>query len=174
MVNRSEKKSWIGIILVSTSFVASLFMLTNQNEVANNQIKKLQSHLSELESEKRALYSRVKRAETDSNGNFCPTNNHQLDMERRFTGEYYYQLIDNNAHTFDCFHISAPGFSNDIHIGFSNGCKSHDDEKWEIVLGGWSGTRHVIRDGNQSPKYGLVKRESCSDQFCSEEARKNR
>ena len=173
-VDGSVKKSWIGIISKSTTIMVMfiiaqilIIMLTNRNLT-------LQSHIAKLETDKQELFSRVKRSEIDANGQFCPTDNHKLDMIRRFTGEYYYQLIDGNAHTFDWFHISASDFSNDIHIGFSNGCKSHHDEKWEIVLGGWSGTRHVIRDGNQSPKYGLVKRESCSDQFCTDDARTNR
>ena len=132
-----------------------------------------QSRIQSLEIENLRL-NRVKRSAINADGQLCFADLPKLDMVRKFTGEYYYQLIDGNADTFDSFHISAPGFSNDIHLGFSKGCKSHDDEKWEIVLGGWVGTRHVIREGNQVPKYGLVKRESCSHEFCSDVDRKNR
>merc|ERR1712168_1541703 len=57
-------------------------------------------------------------------------------------------------------------WSNDIHIGFQNGFSGHDDSKWEIVIGGWAGTKHVIRDGNASPTHGLVQKENPSrDEF---------
>ena len=73
-----------------------------------------------------------------------------------FNTEYKYRVIDDNAQFKDYFRIIADDFTNDIHLGFSNGFTGHDDEKWEIVLGGWSGSTHVIRDANQTPIYGLV------------------
>ena len=158
------------ISLVLMVVVVGLLVMGKYNSDFNeNQQFRIQS----LEYENLQL-NRVKRSATNAAGQFCFADLPKLDMVRKFTGEYYYQLIDGNADTFDWFHISAPGFSNDIHLGFSKGCKSHDDEKWEIVLGGWSGTRHVIREGNQVPKYGLVKRESCSHEFCSDVDRKKR
>ena len=71
---------------------------------------------------------------------------------------YNYRVVDKKAQFKDYFHISAPDFGNDIHLGFSNGFSGHDDAKWEIVIGGWGGTQHVIRDGNQTPGHGLVKK----------------
>jgi len=41
----------------------------------------------------------------------------------------------------------------------------HEDKKWEIVLGGWEGTRSVIRNKNQTPKDGLVKVEHSESDF---------
>ena len=39
---------------------------------------------------------------------------------------------------------------------FSDGFNGHADNKWEIVIGGWNASKHVIRDGNQTPIGGLV------------------
>ena len=46
-------------------------------------------------------------------------------------------------------------FNHDISIGFS-ASNGHNDKKWEIVIGGWSGTRSVIRSKNEWPIYGHV------------------
>ena len=73
----------------------------------------------------------------------------ELDVTKSFDTNYNYQLIDENALNYDFFHFNAEDFTNDIHIGFSNGFNGHNDKKWEIVIGGWGGTRHVIRDQNQ-------------------------
>ena len=51
---------------------------------------------------------------------------------------------------FDCRNIA-----NDIHIGYSK-TSGHDDQKWEIVIGGWSGTKSVIRDKNQGESLASV------------------
>ena len=40
--------------------------------------------------------------------------------------------------------------SNDIHVGVSK-TPNHKDPKFEIVIGGWRGTKSVIRDRNQGP-----------------------
>ena len=81
----------------------------------------------------------------------------ELDVIKSFDTQYNYQLIDQNALNYDFFHINAEDFTNDIHIGFSNGFNGHNDKKWEIVLGGWKGKQHVIRDQNQKPGQGLAK-----------------
>ena len=71
-----------------------------------------------------------------------------LDVSRFFNTRYWYQVMGGNAQIYDYFHINAPDFDN-IFIGFSNGFNGHDDDKWEIVLGGWGGKQHVIRYGNR-------------------------
>ena len=81
----------------------------------------------------------------------------ELDVSKSFHTKYNYQLIDENALDYDFFHFNAEDFTNDIHIGFSNGFNGHNDKKWEIVLGGWGAKQHVIRDQNQSPAQGLAK-----------------
>ena len=73
-----------------------------------------------------------------------------------FDDSYNYQAVFNNLNDFAGFTITAPDFSHDIHIGLSKH-DVHEDKKWEIVLGGWKGTKSVIRNKNQSPKDGLVK-----------------
>ena len=70
------------------------------------------------------------------------------------------EMLVENAQNYDYFQFNASDFTNDIHIGFSNGFSGHDDSKWEIVIGGWTGTIHVIRDENSSPLYGLVKKQN--------------
>ena len=77
-----------------------------------------------------------------------------LDVSRYFDGRYWYQVMAGNAQNYDYFHFNAPDFSSDIHIGFSSGFTGHDDSKWEIVLGGWGGKKHVIRERSQ-PKVVL-------------------
>ena len=81
----------------------------------------------------------------------------ELDVTKFFNTKYNYQLIDENALDYDFFHFNAKDFTYDIHIGFSNGFNGHNDKKWEIVLGGWAGKQHVIRDQNQKPARGLAR-----------------
>ena len=57
-------------------------------------------------------------------------------------------MDDGNAHEKDYFYISAPDFTKDLNIGFSNGYTGHRDKKWEIVAGGFFGREFVIRQGN--------------------------
>ena len=72
-----------------------------------------------------------------------------LDVSRFFGNAYFHQKIDDGkAHEKNYFHISAPDFTQDLAIGFSNGYTNHDDAKWEIVAGGRAGTEFVIRQGN--------------------------
>jgi hypothetical protein len=73
-----------------------------------------------------------------------------------FTTEYHYKALYDNANDYDGFIIDASDFTHDIHIGLSKH-DVHEDKKWEIVIGGWSGTQSVIRSANQSPKSGHVK-----------------
>ena len=73
-----------------------------------------------------------------------------------FTTEYNYKALYDNAYDYDGFIFDATDFTNDIHIGLSKN-DVHEDKKWEIVIGGWSGTQSVIRSANQSPKAGHVK-----------------
>ena len=62
---------------------------------------------------------------------------------------YNHIPIDNgNAHEKEYFHISAPNFTQDLGIGFSNGYTDHTDSKFEIIAGGWNGEEFVIRPGN--------------------------
>ena len=86
----------------------------------------------------------------DTKSKYC-----QLDESMNFGKKYRYQKVDSSANFKNYFRISSD-FSNDIHLGFSNGHNGHDDAKWEIVIGGWHATKHVIRNGNQTPTYGLV------------------
>ena len=80
-----------------------------------------------------------------------------LDISRFFQAKYQYQVMGGNAQTYDYFHINAPDFDKGINIGFSNGFNGHDDTKWEIVIGGWNGKEHVIRDRNRGPKLAQKK-----------------
>ena len=81
--------------------------------------------------------------------------------ESKFVAEgYNYEMIVENAQNYDYFQFNAPDFTNDILIGFSNGFSGHDDSKWEIVIGGWEGLQHVIRDGNSLPP--LVKKSNAN------------
>ena len=57
-------------------------------------------------------------------------------------------IDDGNAHEKTYFHISAPDFTCCLHIGFSNGFTDHEDEKWEIIVGGFYGRQFAIRHGN--------------------------
>ena len=56
----------------------------------------------------------------------------------------YDNLQDYRAISFEC------EISNDIHIGIAK-TPQHKDSKFEIVIGGWRGTKSVIRDHNQGP-----------------------
>ena len=86
----------------------------------------------------------------DTKSKYC-----KLDENMDFPLKYKYQKVDSAAHFKDYFQISS-NFGNNIHLGFSDGFNGHDDAKWEIVIGGWFATKHVIREGNQVPKNGLV------------------
>ena len=83
--------------------------------------------------------------------NYC-----NLDVTKFVDAGYNYKIYLQNAQKYDYLQFNAPDFNNDIHIGFSNGFSGHDDSKWEIVIGGWEGLQHVIRDGNSLPP--LVKK----------------
>ena len=87
----------------------------------------------------------------DIGPNYC-----NVDETQFLPSGYNYQMILDNAHTYDYFQFNAPDFNNDVVIGFSNGFTGHDDSKWEIVLGAWFGTKDLIRDANLSPIEGLV------------------
>ena len=87
--------------------------------------------------------------------NYC-----DLDESQFVDAGYNYEMLVENAQNYDYFQFNASDFTNDIHIGFSNGFSGHDDSKWEIVIGGWTGTKHLIRDGNASPINGLVQKQS--------------
>ena len=86
----------------------------------------------------------------DTKAKYC-----KLSESINFDEKYRYRKVDSAAHFKNYFRISSD-FSNDIHLGFSNGHNGHDDAKWEIVIGGWHATKHVIRNGNQTPGEGLV------------------
>ena len=60
---------------------------------------------------------------------------------------YNYQVVYDDAQNYSWFEIDASQINNDAHIGISK-FSGHTDPKWEIVLGGWSGTRSVLRDKN--------------------------
>ena len=83
-----------------------------------------------------------------------------LDESKFVEPGYSYEVIAQSAQIYDYFQFNAPDWSNDIHIGFQNGFSGHDDSKWEIVIGGWGGTKHVIRDANLTPGQGLVQKEN--------------
>ena len=42
-------------------------------------------------------------------------------------------IDDENAHEKNYFYISAPDFTKDLMIGFSNGYTGPSDDKWEII-----------------------------------------
>ena len=74
-----------------------------------------------------------------------------LDVSRYFNTRYWYQVMGGNVQNYDYFHFNATAFTGGLCIGFSNGFNGHKDAKWEIVLGGWGGKKHVIRAKNQGP-----------------------
>ena len=83
--------------------------------------------------------------------------------------QYNHQAIDvGSAHEKTYFHISAPDFSKDLAIGFSNGYTDHNDLKWEIIAGGETGIEFVIRQGIYSP---ILARRRYADRTKWEEVR---
>ena len=60
---------------------------------------------------------------------------------------YNYQVLFNDADKYETFFIDAD-FDKDIHIGFS-ATNGHNDEVWEILVGGWNGQSSAIRFKNQ-------------------------
>ena len=95
--------------------------------------------------------------------------------ESRFFGDVYnHQPVDGgNAHEKDYFYISAPDFTNNLCIGFSNGYTDHNDKKWEIVAGGWSGREFIIRQGNAYTASVLAKYGKFADSSKWERLRSN-
>ena len=87
--------------------------------------------------------------------NYC-----NLDVTKFVDAGYNYKIYLQNAQKYDYLRFNAPDFNNDICIGFSNDFSGHDDSKWEIVIGGWEGLQHVIRDGNLLPP--LVKKSNAN------------
>ena len=63
--------------------------------------------------------------------------------------------MSDNANGYSYFQVDGSEFSNDIHIALSK-FSGHSDEKWEIVIGGWSGAQSVIRHRDASSKLTLV------------------
>ena len=57
--------------------------------------------------------------------------------------------MNTEAYDYSYFIIDGSEFSNDIHIGLANtdglGKMYYDKISWEIVIGGWSGEKSVIR-----------------------------
>ena len=96
-----------------------------------------------------------------------------MDETRFLANNYNHQAIDiGSAHEKTYFHISAPDFSKDLAIGFSNGYTDHNDAKWEIIAGGAGGIEFVIRHGNW-PKGLLNARRRYADRTKWEEVRDN-
>ena len=56
-------------------------------------------------------------------------------------------MVFENADQYSHFELDASQLSNDVHIGVAK-TGGHYDTKWEIVIGGWSGTKSVLRDRN--------------------------
>ena len=52
--------------------------------------------------------------------------------------------MNNQASEYSYFKIDGSEFRNDIHFALSKS-DGHSDKKWEIVIGGWAGTKSVIR-----------------------------
>merc|ERR1712123_323701 len=77
--------------------------------------------------------------------------------------EYNYKVLFDDADQYDFFSIDA-NLTNDAHIGFSAE-QDHNATKWEIVIGGWNGTRSVVRSGNQDPIFGLVEQLHTKERF---------
>lgn len=67
-----------------------------------------------------------------------------------------YRLIASDIQSYEYFHFTAADFTNSIHLGFSDGFNGHNDTKWEIVIGGFDGRQHLIRDQNLIPPFGLI------------------
>ena len=69
-----------------------------------------------------------------------------LDETRYVENIYNHQPIDDgNAHEKNYFYISAPDFTKDLVIGFSNGYTGPSDDKWEIIGGGYYGREFGIK-----------------------------
>ena len=81
-----------------------------------------------------------------------------------FEDAYNYQAVFSNLDEFSGFTFTAPDFNHDIHIALSKH-DVHEDRKWEIVLGGWKGTKSVIRSANQQPKEGHAKVDHTAEYF---------
>ena len=77
--------------------------------------------------------------------------------------KYDYQKVDEAAHFKDYFRISSNNMTNDIHLGLSDGYNCHGDDKWEIIIGGWNGTQHVMSDRNHGTH--LAKESSSREKF---------
>ena len=79
--------------------------------------------------------------------------------------DYSYQTMFNDANEYESFFIDADfNEHGNVHIGFS-ATDGHDDEKWEILIGGWGGTISAIRSANQSPLHGHVKAVHTQEEF---------
>ena len=52
--------------------------------------------------------------------------------------------MTDEADQYSYFRINGSEFANDMHFALSNS-SGHSDKKWEIVVGGWSGSKSVIR-----------------------------
>ena len=85
----------------------------------------------------------------------CFGDDNSVNLNPTLENLYDYQVILDNAADFMEFRFQAPEFTNDIHLGFS-ASPGHNDPKWEIVIGGWYGTRSVIRTSNQTPHLGVA------------------
>ena len=60
-------------------------------------------------------------------------------------------MVTDKANEYSYFQIDGSDFSNDIHISVSK-FSGHSDQKWEIVIGGWSGLQSVVRLRDDSSK----------------------
>ena len=60
-------------------------------------------------------------------------------------------MVTDKANQYSYFQIDGSDFSNDIHISVSK-FSGHSDQKWEIVIGGWSGLQSVVRLRDDSSK----------------------
>ena len=77
-------------------------------------------------------------------------------VKRTFIQNHYrYNVIFDDAQTFKQITIDSSGASAGVHVGFGDQ-ESSFSRKIEIVLGGWGGTKSVIRSRQQWPKYGHV------------------
>ena len=52
-------------------------------------------------------------------------------------------MVTDRANEYSYFQVDGSDFNNDIHISFSK-FSGHSDEKWELVIGGWSGFKSVV------------------------------
>ena len=70
-----------------------------------------------------------------------------LYKRHKSTNKYNYRVLLKDADKYETFFIDAD-FDKDIHIGFS-ATDGHNNEIWEILVGGWNGQSSVIRFKNQ-------------------------